>query len=322
MPAASRRVDRDSDGEVPLAPAGEEARGTQRPMQPNRTALPKPGPGATIKAIMNIKAFIIILAVVCLGLGIGLLITKKQAVEQHANDVTSITEYSNQVVDAQEHLKEAGQVNLTLSNDLASSQQQVTLSVAQAAQWSNSLATATATLAETKTTLDETKTSLATAQEQVTNLNTRVAELEARNKLLDQQTEALHHDLAQLTGQIESTQKQLAASQTNAAFLQGELQKQLAQKAELEHKFNDLDELRGQVKKLKDEIFTARRREWMKGGTDVKKGGELLMRHNAPATGPSPRKLPGAAYDLNVEVGSDGTVKVIPPPSPTNNPAH
>jgi chromosome segregation ATPase len=271
---------------------------------------------------MKIKVVIIILALASLGLGIALLLTKKQADEQHASDVTSITEYSNQVVDAHEHLKEAGQVNLTLSNDLASSQQQLTLSADQTAQLSNRLAATSTTLAETKTSLDETRTSLASAQELVTNLNTRVADLEARNKQLDQQAEALHLSLAQLTEQIESTKNQLAVTKTNAAFLQGELQKQLAQKAELEHKFNDLDELRGQVKKMKDEIFIARRREWMKSDTGKRKGAELLMRYGAPATGSSPRKLPGTNYDLKVEIGSDGTARVIPPPGRTNNPAH
>ena len=263
---------------------------------------------------MKIKVVIVILALASLGLGIAWLLTKKQADEQHASDVNSITEYSNQVVDAHEHLKEAGQVNLTLSNDLASSQQQLTLSAEQAAQLSNRLTVASTTLAETKT-------SLISAQETLTNLNTRVADLEARNQQLDQQSEALHASLTQLTEQIESTKNQLAVTQTNAAFLQGELQKQLAQKAELEHKFNDLEALRGQVKKLKEEIFIARRREWMKSDTSNKKGGELLMMHNAPA-GSSPHKLPGTNYDLNVEIGSDGTAKVIPPPGHTNNPAH
>jgi chromosome segregation ATPase len=270
---------------------------------------------------MKIKVIIIILALASIGLGIVLLLTKKQADEQHISDVTSITEYSNQVVDAHEHLKEAGQVTLTLSNDLVSSQQQLTVSTEQTAQLSNRLAAATTTLAETKTALDETKTSLVSAQELVTNLNTRVTDLEARNKQLDQQAEALHASLKQLAEQIESTKNQLAVSQTNAAFLQGELQKQLAQRAELEHKFNDLDELRGQVKKLKEEIFIARRREWMKSDTGIKKGGELLMMHNAPA-GSSSHKPPGTNYDLKVEIGSDGTTKVIPSASPTNNPAH
>ena len=51
------------------------------------------------------------------------------------------------------------------------------------------------------------------------------------------------------------------------------------------------------------------------------KGGELLIRHTV--TSPPPTgKLP-AHYNLNVEVGSDGSVHVIPPlGAATNAPAH
>ena len=67
----------------------------------------------------------------------------------------------------------------------------------------------------------------------------------------------------------------------------------MAQKAELEHKFNDLDEVRGQVKKLRDELFVARRLEWMREGIDTAtqhKGAELLM-HTPPARRAAPAAL-------------------------------
>lgn len=271
---------------------------------------------------MNIKVIIVILAVACAGLAIALFATKKQAGDLHANDVTTITEFSNQVADAKEHLQEVSQVNLTLSNDLASSQQQLALGAEQMTQLSNSLAAANSTLTETKAALNDTKTSLAGAQQMVTNLNNRISDLEAQNKVLDQQAESLSNTLSHLTMQIEDTKNQLAITETNAAFLQTELQKQLAQKAELEHKFDDVDELRGQVKKLKDEMFIARRLQLNKTDNSNKKGGELLMLHNAPAANPPSHKPPAATYDLNVEIGSDGSVKVIPPIGSTNHPAH
>jgi chromosome segregation ATPase len=262
---------------------------------------------------MKIKVVIVILAVVCIGLGIALFATKKQADDQHVADVTSIVDFSNQVVTASKHLDELGQVNLTLSNDLTSSQQQLSLNAEQLAQLSNSLAAANSTLADTRS-------SLVSAQELVTNLNTRIADLEAQNKVLDQQATSLSNTLAQLSAQIEETKNQLAISETNGAFLQIELQKQLAQKAELEHKFNDLDELRAQVKKVKDEMFIARRLQLMKNDNGGKKGAELLLHPNSTTNAPA-SKLP-ANYDLNVEVGSDGSVKVIPPMGGTNSPAH
>lgn len=264
---------------------------------------------------MKIKVVIVILAVASIALAIALFATRKQAEDRHVNDVTSITEFSNQVVEANEHLKAASQTNLTLFNDLAASQQQLARSQEQMTQLSNGLAAADSTLAETRT-------SLASAQELVTNLNLRVADLEAQNKVLDQRAEQLSNTLAQLTAQIEDTKNQLAVSETNAAFLRGELQKQLARKAELEHEFNDVDALRSQVNKLKEEMFIARRRQFMNSGVGLKKGGELLIMHNLPVPSSSPPAAPASNYDLNVEIGSDGSVRVVPPPGRTNNAAH
>ncbi len=44
--------------------------------------------------------------------------------------------------------------------------------------------------------------------------------------------------------------------------------------------------------------------------------------HNCLRRQPVAAQPAAANYDLNVEVGSDGTVKVIPPLGATNNPAH
>jgi chromosome segregation ATPase len=255
--------------------------------------------------------------VACIGLGIAIFATKKQADDQHATDVNSIDEFSNQVVTANKQINELGQVNLTLSNDLAAAQQQLVMSAEQLTQLSNNLAAASLTLADTKT-------SLAGAQELVTNLNARIADLEAQNKDLDEQAMALSNKLAQLTMVIENTRLQLAMAQTNNTYLQGELQKQLAQKADLEHKFNDLDELRAQVRKMKDEMFVARRIELMKNDNGGLKGSALLMSRTVRPANASPQaaKPPTTTYDLNVEVGSDGTIKVIPPLGSTNSPAH
>jgi chromosome segregation ATPase len=266
---------------------------------------------------MKIKVVIVILALACVGLAITLFATKKQSDQQHTDDVKSIEDFSNQVVSASEHLKDLGQVNLTLSNELSSSQQQLNMSAEELTQMSNTLSTANAALLNTSNALVNT-------EELVTNLNNRIAELETQNKQLDQQVNELTNTLTQLTEQIEDTRNQLAVAQTNRTFLQYELQKQLAAKAELEHKFNDLDELRGQVKKIKDEMFTTRRLLMMKNDTSGKHGAELLMSRPSPVNiAPnSPARKTAPNYDLNVEIGSDGSVKVIPPMGNTNSPAH
>lgn len=254
---------------------------------------------------MKNKIILVILAVVCVGLLIGLFAIKKQGEEQHSTDMNSIVDFSNQVVNAGSQINDLKQVNLALTNDLASSRQQF-LDV------SNNLVTTAATLATSQS-------DLAGAQSQITNLNTRVADLEFQNKTLDERVNELTNTIAQLNSQITDTQQKLVASGNANAYLQQELQRQMAQKAELEHKFNDLDELRQQVKKIKNDLFTARRLQFMKNDVSQKKGSELLVQRNTPPTN-SPAGLPGNG--LNVEIGSDGSVRVIPPlGTPTNVPA-
>ncbi len=254
---------------------------------------------------MKIKIVIIILAVICIGLGIGLFAVKKSGEEQHAADLNSISDFSNQVVNANLKITDLNQVNLMLTNDLAASQQQVI-------QFSNNLDAANAAIVEGKT-------ALAGAQNQITNLNTRIGDLEAENKVLDQRVSELTNNLAQLNLLIADTQSKLNASETNSIFLQQALEKEMAQKAEIEHKFNDLDELRQQVKKIKEELFMARRARFMQNDNTQKKGAQLLIQRSVPVT-----NAPAAPnYGLNVEVGSDGSVKVIPPLGTTTNaPAH
>jgi len=255
---------------------------------------------------MKIKIIVVILAVVCLGLAIALFAIKQQADDQHRKDVDARNDFSNQLISANSHLDELRQVNLQLTNDLATSQQQV-------AQLSNTIASANSAL-------EQSKTSLTSAQVQITSLNNQIAALEAQNKVLDQRAADLTNVIAKLNTSIEDTQNRLAVAETNRVFLEQELQKEMAQKAELEHKFNDLGELRAQVSKIRDEMFVARRLELMKNDNGGKKGAELLIQRTAPATN-TVAPLP-ANSDLNVEVGSDGTVKVIPPLAKPNPPAH
>jgi chromosome segregation ATPase len=266
---------------------------------------------------MKIKIAIVILLVACIGLGIALFATKKQGDEQHAADVTSIVDFSNQVVNANVQLNDFRQTNLALTNDLAASQHELNVSQQQADALSNSLAAASAAL-------NNTKTSLASAQDQISSLNTHISDLETQNKVLDQRAMDLTNTIAQLSASIENTQNQLAIAETNRVFIETQLQKQMAQKAELEHRFNDINEVRAQVKKLKDEMFIARRLQWMKNDTGNKKGAELLMQKTptTSSTSAATNKTP-QNYDLNVEVGSDGSVRVIPPLSvSTNSAAH
>ena len=251
---------------------------------------------------MKTKLGIVLLAVACGGLAIALFATKKTADERLKTDAYAILDFSNQLVAATANLDELRQVNLMLTNDLAGSRQ-------EALTFSNQFT-------ETSGTLASTKASLQSAQDQIASFNSQIAGLETRNQVLDQRAAALTNAIASLNAQIADTQQKLAGSETNNAFLEKELQRQTAAKTELESKFNNLSTVRAQVRKLKDDLLVTRRLQWMREGSDLgsqQKGAQLLMQHMASAPPQPPH------YDLNVEVGSDGSIHVIP--LPTNAPA-
>jgi chromosome segregation ATPase len=252
---------------------------------------------------MKTKIAIVILAIVCAGLAVALVATRNQNDEQRKKDTDAILDFSNQLVAASENLDELRQVNLRLTNDLTVVEQQTS-------RLSNHLNEASSTLATTKA-------SLQNAQEHISNLNGRITDLEAQNTVLDDRANALSNTIAALTAQIADTEKKLANSQTNNAFLEKELQQQIAQRTEMQRKFDDLNQLRVQIKKLRDELFVARRLQLERASATELKGAQLLVQRvastNAATAKPPPR------YDLNVEVGSDGSIHVIPPP--TNAPA-
>jgi chromosome segregation ATPase len=246
--------------------------------------------------VMKIKMAIVILVVVCAGLAVALIAAKKTTSDELNDKVATIVQFSNELVTVNDKLDELGQVNLRLTNDLATAQQ-------QSSRLSNSLNEASGALASAKATIQG-------AQDQIANLNGRIGDLETQNKVLDDRATALTNTIAALNGQIADTEQKLANSETNNVFLEKELQQQIAQRAELERKFDDLNEVRAQVKKLRDELFVARRLQLMRNGVTDQKGAELLVQPRPAAAAAA--KLP-PHYDLNVEVGSDGSVHVIPP---------
>jgi chromosome segregation ATPase len=239
---------------------------------------------------MKMQLGIIVLVVVCVGLVVVLVTGKKHADVQQKKDTDTILDFSNQLTTANASLDDLRQVNLMLTNDLEASRRTLTT-------FSNQYVA-------TSSSLSNTEAALKTAQDQITDLETQ-------NRTLDQKALQMTNTIANLSAQIAETQLKLVASETNNTFLENELKRQVAEKAELERKFNNLSQVRAQVSKLRDDLLVARRLRWMREGTDPsqqRKGGELLMAH-APATN---QVVGPAHYDLNVEVSSDGSVQVVP----------
>ena len=254
---------------------------------------------------------LIVLAALCLGLGVALFLTHKTATEEKQKDTGTISQLSNKWVDTDGKLSEQKQVSLTLEKDLEARKQQFSA-------LTNQYTTVAGTLAKTEDSLKQTENSLKATKEEVVQRDAKIAQLEQQNRDLDQRALDLGGAITNLTSQIAVTQGKLARSEGDRAFLETELKRLMAEKAELERQFNDLVLVRAQVAKLREELNVSRRLEWIRKGlfpSDEMKGAQKLMQKDlAP-----PPAEPKGHYDLNVEVNADGTVRVIPPA--TNAPA-
>ena len=252
---------------------------------------------------------IIILTLACVGLAIALVVNQTNATKDRKTAEDTISTQSNGWVDAEGKLEDERKKNIALTNDLAAKVRDMVIITNQ--------------IVETSNTLAKTEDSLKAAQDEVAKRDTQIADLEAQNKQLDEKAADLSTSITNLQSQIDSTQKKLAASEGDKAFLEKELQRLVAEKAELERQFNDLKVLRTQVAKLKEELNISRRLAWIREGIFARadqKGAQQLMQKSPPA--PSPDGTNSNAvpkhgnYDLNVEVNADGTVRVI---APTNS---
>lgn len=252
---------------------------------------------------MKNRMGLLLLIVICVGLTVALIVTQTQSAREQQTSLESIVTFSNKLDKTTYDLTEQRQVNTLLTNELDASR-------AQSASLSNQLTQVSDNLAKTE----------ATMKEEIARRDTKIADLENQNQALDQRAVDLSSAITNLTSQIEDTQKKLAASEGDKAFLEKELQRLMAEKAELERQFNDLTVLRAQVAKLKEELNIQRRLDWIRQGIFAraeKKGAEQLIERTPPTVASAaPASSAGKSqptFDLNVEVGADGSVRVIPP---------
>jgi chromosome segregation ATPase len=233
---------------------------------------------------------------------------KRHASEQRSQDVQRIETLSNQWTKASTDLDEQRKVASLLEKDME----------AKKSEYEKSLTQLTNNFTEISSKLIKTETDLRVAEKQIKEDTAKIADLESQNQAADRKAAQLSVDLTNLTAQISETQRKLATAEGNQAFLEKQLKQLMADKAELERQFNDITILRAQVSKLKEEMVIARRLEWTRQGvfaSSEQKGAQKLMQ-GLSAQGP---KTSRGNYDLNVEVSSDGSVRVIP--AATNNAA-
>src|ERR1051325_692398 len=248
---------------------------------------------------MQNKIGVIVLPGLCVGLVIALFTTSHNAAEEKKKDTDKIYDFSNKVVATTGKLEEQQQVNLMLSND-------VTAARTDALNLTNKLTEVSATLAKTAGELEATK-------KEVAEREAKIADLEQQNRDLDKRADELTNSITRLSTQITETERKLAASEGDKAFLEKELKRLMGEKAELERQFNDLAVLRAQVAKLKAELNIARRLEWIRKGlwaASEQKGAERLMQHETASAAAATTNH----YDLNVEVSSDDGVSAVGSP--------
>lgn len=256
---------------------------------------------------------VVILAVVCIGLVVALMVTKKTATQEKQQDTAKILVFSNDLVKTSSALDDQRQVNFTLEKDLETRKQQL-------GELTNKYTEVAAKYTDTASTLAKTEQSLKAAQDEVAKRDAKISALEVQSQTYEQKAIDLSVALTNLTTQIVDTQKKLAASEGDKAFLEKELKRLMGEKADLERQFNDLTVLRAQVAKLKEELSIARRLDWIRKGlfsSADQKGSQQLIQRGPGAL--AAVESTTNHYDLNVEVNTDGSVRVIPPL--TNSPA-
>jgi chromosome segregation ATPase len=253
---------------------------------------------------MNNRIWVIILVLICVGLGVSVITVRNKAAEKQHQDAELIGTYSNKWVKTSSDLDEEQRVRVMVEKDLETQKK--------------SFGELTNQFSDISTDLAKTEASLKTSQEELVKRDARITDLENQNQALDNKAKDLTLAITNLSTQIAATQRKLSASEGDRAFLEKELKRMMAEKGELERQFSDLTVLRAQVAKIKEDIVIARRQEWIRQGfyanADQKGAQKLIQAVNPPP--PRPAKT---NYDLNVEVSADGSVKVIPPA--TNSPA-
>lgn len=213
---------------------------------------------------MKDKGPILVLLLVAVGLGIALIVINKEASDQARDAVASLATASNTVVSVKKEMNELQVVNQTLESN----------TTAARADFSNKMALADANLRSTEADLEkavaEAKAeSKALADSNVVVLRERdqkISELESRNEAMDKEEGSLHVALTNLDDRIAVAQEKLAKSEGNRDVLLNELMMLQLEKAEMENRFNDITEVRHQLRKLKSEAVLARQLDSMRKG--------------------------------------------------------
>ena len=246
------------------------------------------------------KAAIVLLIVVSLGLGMVLMTVKRKSVEVTKEKDEKIETLSKSLSDEKNKGDEKEKLALYLQSNLSARAEELSSA-------SNNLTKLNADLAQART---EMVAAAAAAKAEIERRDAQISQLTTQTNALTQKMDDLTASIEKYGKQIADTERKLAASEGDREFLLKELKRLQVERADLERQFNDLSALRAQVSKLKEELSIARRLEWIRMGiygASDKKGAEKLM---AGSTGSAPKTN---NFNLNVELKQDGGAKVVSP---------
>jgi chromosome segregation ATPase len=255
------------------------------------------------------KAAIVFLILVTLGLGVGLMMRHKQAVEVKKQDDEIKNVLSNRVEQTQAKLDEQEKLAMFLQTNLTIKAEELTVT-------SNSLNKIAADLVRTQKKMQE---EAEAARLEIERRDAQISQLTAQTNQLTMKMDDLTSNIDKLSKLISDTERKLSASEGDREFLLKELKRLQAEKAELEKQFSDLSVLRTQISKLKEELSVARRLEWIRMGIygmQDKKGAERLMNPSTPTARTN-------NFNLNVELRQDGGATIVPntnAPAPAKSP--
>lgn len=251
---------------------------------------------------MKSSVVAVLLALACIGVGAGWYVSHDKAEKNRLALESEKTRLSKDLVETTAKLTEQVRVNANLETNL-------TQRVEELNTFSNKWTFVSTTLAKTES---EAKAAAESAKAEIEKRDKQISGLEGEKDDLTKKMGELTGQIGTLEGQIKETERKLAASEGDREALKKELRRLIAEKAELEKKFNDLAVLREQVRKLKEELSIARRLDFIRRGLYGfdKKGAQLINEGVRP---PAPKNGATNAFPLKVEVGTDGSSKIETP---------
>ncbi len=252
---------------------------------------------------MKASVVAVLLALACIGVGAGWYVNHDKAEKNRLALEAEKARLSKDLVETTAKLTEQVRVNANLETNLVQRVEELNT-------FSNKWTFVATTLSKTEI---EAKAAAEAARAEIEKRDKQISGLEGEKDDLTKKMGELTGQIGTLESQIKETERKLAASEGDRESLKKELKRLIAEKNELEKKFNDLAVLRDQVRKLKEELSIAKRLDFIRRGLYGfdKKGAQLINEGVRPL---APKNSATNAFPLNVEVGTDGSSKITTPP--------